>query len=85
MSSSRSDCLFVIIPELFTEKNGYELGVIWPGIEGIHGTEYYCGFDYDLATEWVNGLNYKNGHTPWFAARALEMASGLNKIHFYNA
>lgn len=85
MSGILTECLLVIIPELYDDNYGYELGTIWPEASGIHGTEFYCGHDLDLAMEWVNEVNQSLGHTPEFARAVLETISGISKIHFYDA
>ena len=85
MSGIKSDCLFVIIPELYNPDKGYELCTIWPGIQGTHGTDFFCGYDLDLAIEYANELNAAKGHIPEFATKVLESVSGLDKVHFYNA
>jgi len=80
-----SDCLFVIVPELYNPDRGYELATIWPGVAGMYGTNYFCGHDLDLAIEYSNDLNLERGHTPDFAADVLEKVSGLSEVHFFNA
>lgn len=84
MSGIQSDCLFVIIPELYSPDRGYELSTIWPGVSGVHGTNFYCGYDLELAIEWANDLNKQRGHDPDFTTQALEISSGLNNVHFFN-
>ena len=85
MPGKISDCIFVIIPELYNPDLGYELSTIWPGLLGTYGTDFYCGHDLELAIEWANELNREKGHTPEFARAVLESASGLDRIYFYDA
>lgn len=85
MSGTKSDCLYVIIPELYNPDYGYELSTVWPGIQGTHGTDFFCGHDLDLAIEYANEMNLAGGHTPKFATAVLDVVSGLDKIRFYNS
>lgn len=85
MSGFESECLFVILPELYHPTFGYQLSTIWPGLGGTYETDFYCGHDLDLAMEYANELNAVNGHTPEFVTAALEIVSGLDHIGFYNA
>jgi hypothetical protein len=50
----------------------------------VHGTNFYCGYDLELAIEWANDLNKQRGHDPDFTTQALEISSGLNNVHFFN-
>lgn len=82
MSGQLADCLFVIAPELYHPHYGYELCTIWPGINGIHGTNFHCGHDFDLATEFANEMNMAKGHKPEYVTRVYESVFGLDKIDF---
>ena len=73
-------CIFVIIPEFFDPDRGYELGVIWLGYQGIYSTGYYCGYDFDLARDWANNYNQKQGFDPTFTAAVMEISLGLRII-----
>lgn len=85
MSGYATNCLFVILPEMYNPEKGYEMSTIWPGLLGVYGTDSFCGHDLDLAIEYVNELNLARGHTPDFVTRALEITAGINRIHFFNA
>lgn len=85
MSAQKSNCLFVILPELYDAERGYELGVIWPGLEGVYSADFYCGHDFDLAVEWANEINLQRNHTPQFVSFIVEAAIGLQEIHFFDA
>jgi len=78
----KGDCVFIVSEDLYDPFLGYELHVIYPKTKGIHKTSFYCGHDFDLALEWVNELNRKNGHTPAFVTSVIEIVSGLADIQF---
>lgn len=75
--------VYVILPEMMDEHRGYELGVVWPGIIGIHGAERFFGFDEDLARETAAEMNMANGITPEEATQAVENAMQLHRIFFF--
>lgn len=85
MSGKLDTCLFIIIPELYHPHYGYELSTIWQGVRGVHGTNYFCGHDLDLAIEFCNELNRENGYEPDYTTRVLERAWGLDKIDYFRA
>lgn len=85
MSAEKADCLLVITPELFDPDRGYELGVMWPQCQGVYGADFYCGFDLDLAMEWVNEVNLSHGHDPFFVTDVFENVTGLSDITFFSA
>lgn len=85
MSGNSSDCLFVIIPELYQADKGYELSTIWPGLVGVYPTGFFCGHDIELAIEFANDINRDRGHVPEFTRKVLETVAGLSDIRFFNA
>ena len=78
----QADCLFIVLPELLHPDYGYELGIIWKNESGIHMTGYFCGFDWELAAEYVNELNIERGHTPKFTTMILENYIGISALRF---
>ena len=79
-------CIFVIIPEFYDSEKGYELGIVWPGYLGVYSTDYFCGHDMDLAIEWANNLNQRQGINPTWSRAILEASIGIHKIPvFYKA
>jgi len=81
----KDDCLFIITPELYDPENGYEVGVIWPKIQGIFGSKMYFGFDWEDAIELANCLNTEFGHDIAFVTDVYNLAAGLSDVHFFNA
>lgn len=84
MPGIESDCVFVIIPELYDPVKGYNLSIIWPNVLGIVESLYFCGHDLELAIEYANELNLARGHDIDFVTKCFEVRSGLSRIHFFN-
>ena len=83
MSGIEDDCLLVIMPEHYHRVYGYEIGIIWVGVKGIHMTGYYCGHDLFEAISFANNMNIARGYKPEFVSSVLEAVSGISKIHFF--
>ncbi|HLA28160.1 MAG TPA: hypothetical protein VJZ49_09735 [Syntrophales bacterium] len=73
MSGNESDVIYVIMPDMYDEHHGYELGTIWQGMPGVHATGYYCGHDLEDAIEYAQELNTERGHTAEFVAQVLKL------------
>lgn len=84
MSAYQADCLLVILPEFYHEDRGFQLAAIWPQQPGIHGVNFFCGHDLDLALEWTNERNQERGHTPEFVTQVLGVISGIDDLEFYS-
>ena len=84
MAAKKTNCMFIILPELYDPDRGYELSTIWPGAQGTYRTGFYCGHDLDLAMEWVNDLYMEQGNDPEFVTDVYETVSGLNQVHFFS-
>jgi hypothetical protein len=76
MSGSESDVVYFIMPDMYDEYHGYELGTIWPGMKGVHATGYYCGHDLEDAMEYAQELNTERGHTAEFVTEVLKLVLG---------
>lgn len=85
MSATESDCIFLIVPDLYDPERGYPLCTIWSGTNFAIDSDFYCGHDLELAREFVKELNENRGHNLAFTTKAFELISGLSLIKFYNA
>lgn len=85
MSGHTTECLFVILPELYKKHSGYELGTIWPGLSGVYPTGIFVGDDLTCAIDIANDMNLANGYIPAFTKYILEHATDLRSIKFFNA
>jgi hypothetical protein len=76
MSGTEGDVIYVIMPDMYHEHYGYELGTIWAGMKGVHATGYYCGHDLEDAMEYAQELNNERGHTAEFVTEVLKLVLG---------
>lgn len=84
MSALKDDCIFVILPEVHNPESGYCLMAIWPRLQGIYATNVFCGHDFEMAVDYANWINQKNGHSPAVASAVLETVMGADKIRFFD-
>ncbi len=73
MSGNESDVVYVILPDMYHDHHGYELGTIWQGMKEVHATGYYCGHDLEDAIDYAQELNTARGHTADFVAEVLKL------------
>lgn len=85
MPGTKSDCIFLILSDIYDPENGYPLFVIWPGYMFFFEAHFYCGHDLDLAMEYVNELNITLGHDPAFVARCIETILNSTSNNNYHA
>lgn len=86
MSAQLDSCMFVVMSDFRDPVYGYQLLTMWKGFVGLYPVpNFFLGQDFDLAVEVANQMNLEEGHEPEFVSDTMELATGLNNIHFFEA